>query len=123
MVDKYSLDYIQKSKENKELFDFLATAQKFNNWQIVAIFYSALCQAKAYLYSKNIPINSINSHDTIKGWLAKETESKRLGVLKYYEILYKDSRDARYTTKRITQERINNALKNYEIVIKYLQIK
>ena len=122
-MDSYVSDYLQKSKENYELYEFLAKNNKFHSWQIVAIFYSALCIAKAYLYHKKIHKNSINSHDSIKYWLASETEAKRLNVLSYYERLYQDSRDARYSIKKISKDRIKRALENYGKVQSLLLIK
>jgi hypothetical protein len=122
-MDTYVTDYLAKSDENFALYEFLKDSNKFDGWQLVAIFYSALCIAKAYLYNKKFPKNSINSHDSIKNWLASETEAKRLNVLYYYESLYRDSRDARYSTKKISKARISKALENYEVVKKLLVIE
>ena len=122
-MDNYVTDYIKKSEENYKLYEFLAQHNKFESWQVVTIFYSALCLAKAYLYSKNIPKNSINSHDCIKGGLAKEKNSRNLNVLYYYENLYRDSRDARYSTKKISKERIKKALENFKEVKQKLIIQ
>lgn len=122
-MDSYVNCYLKKSKENYQLYEFLAQNDKFTTWQIVAIFYSALCIAKAYLYNKKLPKNSINSHDSIKKWLASETDAKRLNVLYYYEKLYQDSRDARYSTKKISKERIKRALDNYGKVQHLLLVK
>ena len=122
-MDSYVSDYLQKSRENYELYEFLAKNNRFHSWQIVAIFYSALCIAKAYLYHKKISKNSINSHDSIKNWLTVESDAKRLNVLFYYEKLYQDSRDARYSIKKITNDRIKRALENYGKVQSLLLIK
>lgn len=122
-MDTYISDYLAKADENFSLYTFLEENNKFEGWQLVAIFYSALCFAKAYLYNKNFPKNSINSHDSIKRWLSSETEAKRLNVLYYYENLYRDSRDARYSTKKISKARIKKALENYEVVKKLLAVK
>ncbi len=121
-MDIYSKTYLEKASVNYDLYKYLSKAERFKEWELTAIFYSALCLAKAYLYHKGIKENSINSHDSIKNWLATETEAKRNNVLYYYEQLYFDSRDARYSIKKISQGRINNALKNYEIVAKLLKI-
>lgn len=122
MVDSYVDDYLQKSKENYSLYEFLANNNNFQSWQIVAIFYSALCIAKAYLYYKKNPKNSINSHDSIKKWLTMESDAKRLNVLYCYEKLYRDSRDARYSIKKISEERIKRAPENYNKVKSLLLI-
>ena len=122
-MDTYVDDYLLKSKENYALYEFLAKNNNFHSWQIVAIFYSALCIAKAYLYYKKIPKNSINSHDSIKKWLTLESDEKRLNVLCYYEKLYRDSRDARYSIKKISKERIEKALENYQKVKNLLFIR
>ena len=110
------LNFFAKSEENFRLYEFLKNNKSFENWQIVALFYSALCYAKAYLYNKNIPQNSINSHDSIRRWLSSESAAKLADVLKYYEPLYRDSRDARYTVKKISKERISKAFENYNKV-------
>lgn len=123
MLEEYCNKFITKSKENYRLFEKLRNDNDFIEWQIVAIFYSALCLAKAYLYSKNIPINSINSHDNIKYWLATEQQAKQSKVLTYYENLYRNSRDARYTTKTMTQGRLNNCVLDYNKVKELLNIE
>ena len=122
MIDKYVQIYLEKAQENYELYCFLAKADKFVPWQLTAVFYSALCLAKAYLYNKGIKENSINSHDNIKGWLTTESNAKKLNVFYYYEKLYYDSRDARYSIKKISRERIKRALENYEKVKNLLKI-
>ena len=121
-MDKYTQIYLEKAGDNYDLYVVLKKLNKFKEWQITAIFYSALCIAKAYLYNKGIKENSINSHDSIKSWLATESESKRNNVLFYYEKLYFDSRDARYSIKKISQARIDEALKNYEKIKILLKI-
>lgn len=122
-MDDYSLIFIGKSKENYELYQFLADADKFPNWQVIAIFYSALCYVKAYLYSKGIPKNSINSHDSIKMFLINEKEARNLNVFYYYEQLYFASRDARYTIKRTSKARIEKCIENCEKVKSLLKIQ
>lgn len=121
-MDKYTQIYLNKAEENYALYELLKSVDQFEAWQLTAIFYSALCLAKAYLYNKGIKENSINSHESIKGWLTQETEAKRLGVFHYYEQLYFDSRDARYTIKRISTARIQKALENYQKVKSLLRI-
>lgn len=121
-MDKYTQIYLNKAEENYALYELLKSVNQFEAWQLTAIFYSALCLAKAYLYSKGIKENSINSHESIKGWLTQETEAKRLGVFHYYEQLYFDSRDARYTIKKISTARIQKALENYQKVKSLLRI-
>ncbi len=116
MLDKYCQDFLNKSEVNYKLYEFLHLSGKFVEWQIVAIFYSALCYVKAYLYSKGMPINSINSHDSIKFYLSTEEYAKRCKVLPYYSNLYRDSRDARYSNKQIKESRINFAISNYQKV-------
>ena len=74
------LNFLAKSEENFRLYEFLKNNKSFENWQIVALFYSALCYAKAYLYNKNIPQNSINSHDSIRRWLSSESAAKLADV-------------------------------------------
>ena len=122
-MDRYSQIYYEKSIENFQLYEYLAQDNKFIEWQLIAIFYSALCLAKAYLYNKGISKNSINSHESIKQWLTKEIDAKRLGVFYYYEQLYFDSRDARYSTKKITSARIKRAIENYEKVKSLLIVR
>ncbi len=122
MIDKYVEIYISKANENYKLYQFLKDSNCFESWQIVAIFYSALCWAKAYLYSKNFPKNTINSHLDIKNLLTIEKDAKLANVIFYYEKLYNDSRDARYSIKRITRGRIQRALENYEKVYDLLPI-
>lgn len=121
-MDKYVKIYLEKSLENYELYQELDKLNKFEAWQLTAIFYSALCMAKAYLYSKGIKENSINSHECIKNWLSVESDAKRLNTFYFYEKLYFDSRDARYSIKKISKERIRKALENYEEVKKRLKI-
>ncbi len=121
-MDIYVKLYLEKAKENFDLYKELSKLKKFKAWELTAIFYSALCLAKAYLYNKGIKENSINSHESIKNWLATESEAKRNNVLFYYEKLYFDSRDARYSIKKISQERINQALNNYEKIKLLLKI-
>jgi hypothetical protein len=115
-MDVIVLKFLAKAQENFALYENLKEQDKFHNWQIVALFYSALCYAKAYLYNKNIPENSINSHDSIRKWLSVEKDAKISNVLRFYEPLYRDSRDARYTTKKISIQRINRTLENYNKV-------
>lgn len=124
MVDvlkDYCAGFISKSKENFALYEFLNEQDKFINWQVVAIFYSALCLAKAYFYSKGVKRNSINSHDAVKYWLACDVYTKRNEVLKYYNVLYAFSREARYSNKNITKTKLQTAIKNYEIVKELLE--
>lgn len=121
-MDKYSKIYLEKAAENYNLYIELEKMGKFEAWQITAIFYSALCLAKAYLYNKGVKENSINSHESIKNWLVLESEAKRNNVLFYYEKLYFDSRDARYSIKKISQARIKQALSNFEKVKSLLRI-
>jgi len=121
-MDKYTEVYLEKAAENYNLFVELKKLNKFEAWQITAIFYSALCLAKAYLYNKGVKENSINSHESIKNWLTLESEAKRNNVLFYYEKLYFDSRDARYSIKKISKARIQKALENYEKVKLLLKI-
>lgn len=78
--------------------------------------------AKAYLFYKGININSINSHDSIKNWLATESYAKKNNILINYNNLYRHSRDARYiTTKKINPTVIQRMLKDYEMVKNVLQ--
>lgn len=121
-MNRYCQIYFEKSVENYALYEYLAKEGRFLDWQIIAIFYSALCYAKAYLYNKGIAQNTINSHDHIKHWLTTESGAKRVGVFHYYEKLYFDSRDARYSTKRLSPERIKQALLNYQKVKQLLVI-
>jgi len=123
MIDKYVEIYISKANENYKLYKFLKDNESFEGWQIVAIFYSALCRAKAYLYSKGYPKNTINSHLDIKNLLTIEKDAKLANVIFYYEKLYNDSRDARYSTKKITSARIERAVQNYQEVFERLPIK
>lgn len=122
MLEKLCTAFIKKSEENFALYEFLEEQNKFIEWQAVAIFYSALCIAKAYLFYKGININSINSHDSIKNWLATESYAKKNNILINYNNLYRHSRDARYiTTKKINPTVIQRMLKDYEIVKNVLQ--
>lgn len=121
-MDIYVKCYLDKAAENYNLYLELVKLKKYEAWQVTAIFYSALCMAKAYLYNKGIKENSINSHESVKTWLAAESEAKRNNVLFYYEKLYFDSRDARYSIKKITQERIRRAVQNYDKVKQLLKI-
>ena len=123
MLENYCKGFIKKSEENYRLFEALEKSNDFIEWQIVTIFYSALCLAKAYLYSKNIPLNSLTSHDSIKFYLATESNAKMTDVLKYYNNLYRNSRDARYTTKNMTQSRVKNCLSDYKQVKALLKIE
>lgn len=123
MIDRYVEIYISKSNENFQLYKFLKEHDCFKSWQIVAIFYSALCHAKAYLYSKGQPKNTINSHLDIKMWLTLEKDAKLSNVFFYYEQLYNDSRDARYSIKEISQARLERAKANYDKVFELLPIK
>ena len=116
MLDNYCEAFILKSQENYQLYELLSASKNFLSWQFVAIFYSALCIAKAYLYKKGMPINSINSHDNIKFYLATESYAKQNNVLVYYESLYRYSRDARYTNKQLTQKHLDFVLEQYEKV-------
>ena len=68
-----------------------------------------------------MPINSINSHDNIKYFLASEQYAKNNKVLKYYEIIYNLSRDARYKTKQFSEAKLNRALENYNVVLDLLK--
>ena len=122
-MNRYVQLYLEKADENFKLYEFLNEAEKFEAWQLTAIFYSALCLVKAYLYNKGFPENSINSHECIKNLLSQETEAKRLGIFNFYKRLYFDSRDARYYTKKISKARINNAITNYKEVKKQLKIQ
>ena len=123
LLKKLCSDFIAKSNENFALYELLKNQNKFIEWQAVAIFYSALCITKAYLYSKGIKINSINSHDDIKFWLTSESSLKHTNVYEVYSHLYRHSRNARYlTNKRITNEIINRMLKDYQIVKDNLKI-
>ncbi len=123
MLEDYCSEFIEKSEQNYKLYEFLNKNNCFIEWQITAIFYSALCYAKAYLYKKGMPINSINSHDNIKFFLAAEQNMKTSNILVYYEIIYSLSRDARYKCKKMTQEKLNRALENYNKVIEILKEK
>lgn len=121
-MDFYVKTYLEKSCKNLELYHELEKLEKFKEWELTAIFYSALCYVKAYLYNKGINKNSVNSHESIKNWLCIETEAKRNNVITYYEKLYYNSRDARYSIKRISKARIKEALLNYDKVKKRLKI-
>lgn len=116
-------DLIKKSDENFELYEFLKKNEQYHGWQIVAIFYSLLCHAKAYLYSKeNIKQNSISSHTDIKFWLSTERTAKLLMVYPAYNSIYMASRDARYNCKNFTNYHIERSLKNYYKVKELLKI-
>ena len=121
-MDFYCKTYLEKACSNFELYTEIAKLEKFKEWELTTIFYSALCLAKAYLYNKGVCKNSINSHESIKHWLCNESEAKRNNVFKFYEKLYYDSRDARYSHKKISALRIQEALVNYEEVKKRLKI-
>ena len=121
MLDKYCQDFLDKSRRNYELYQHLNASDIFLDWQVVAIFYSALCYVKAYLYSKGVAINTINSHDNIKFYLSTEEYAKRVKVLQYYSNLYRDSRDARYSNKEIGKSRVNFAIQNYNKVKELLE--
>jgi hypothetical protein len=123
MLEKYCNDFLEKSVSNFKLYEHLQEANIFIEWQAVTIFYSTLCIAKAYLYSKGFPINSINSHDNIKFCLASEQWAKQSRVLDYYETLYRNSRDARYTAKKITKANIECMLVNHSKVRDLLKIE
>jgi len=115
--------YIEKSEENYKLYEHLNSIDSFIEWQIVALFYSALCHVKAYLYNKNsLDLNSINSHDDIRFYLINESQAKRIGVFRYYDILYKEGRDARYNCIKTTKERLFATLKNYQKVKELIKI-
>lgn len=120
-----SQQYIKKSDENFELYEFLSIENKFLEWQAVSIFYSALCHVKAYLYSKpSMPKDSINSHKDIKWWLLNEGVASRLMIYEnYYNFLYNYSRDARYKCGKITQQVIDKMLEKHEQVKSLLKIK
>lgn len=122
MLNKYCEDFISKAEENYRLYEFLKEANKFLNWQVVAIFYSALCLAKAYLYFNGVPINSINSHDNIKFLLATETGAKINKISPIYARLYSYSRDARYTNKNIKPTIMTSILEDYQKVKELLKI-
>ena len=123
MKEQYTKDFLKKSEENYELFEYLHDKNIFIEWQAVAIFYSALCIAKAYLYSKGIGINTINSHKVIKNWLCTESVAKQKAVFIPYENLYRHSRNARYlTSKTINEDIISRMLKDYDIVKNALKI-
>lgn len=113
MLDEYCNKFIKKAQENYKLYEFLNEHNKFIGWQVVAVFYSALCYAKAYLYKKGISINSINSHNAIKFYLGTETTAKNAKILTSYETLYRNSRDARYREKPINKKRLEYVLENY----------
>ena len=121
MLDNYCAGFIAKSEENYKLYELLKEQNSFIEWQVVAIFYSALCYAKAYLYKKGIGINCINSHDSIKFYLGNETQAKQSNVLTPYLNLYRNSRDARYTNKKFNIARLENILKDYKTIIKFLK--
>lgn len=105
--------YQEKSNSNFKLYELLKKEEKFNDWQIVALFYSALCLVKAYLYSKTgLPLSSINSHSGIKNFIGKEPSLKRNNVIVPYEELYREARTARYEDRNFSDARIKKALEN-----------
>lgn len=110
-MNKIAEDYLFKSKENYELYEFLAKSNKFVDWQITALFYSALCLIKAYFFNKNErEAAKINNHDLVNRYLSLERETKNLGIIHFYRPLYAYSRDARYHYKKIKQFHIEDAL-------------
>lgn len=123
MLNKYCEDFTFKANENYQLYEFLKESNKFFNWRVVAIFYSALCLAKAYLYFNGVPINTINSHDNIKFWLATHPEAKRNKISPIYARLYSYSRDARYTNKNIKPTIMASILEDYEKIKELFKIE
>lgn len=121
MLDKYCAAFVEKSENNYKLYEFLSKNNCFTDWQVVAIFYSALCFVKAYLYKKGYPINSLNTHDLIKFYLGAESYAKNNKVIIYYTNLYRSSRDARYLTKKFDKNRLKYILDNYHKVIDLLK--
>lgn len=116
-------DHITKSYENYSLFEFLQESNKFNEWQVTALFYSALCLVKAYIYSKpSIDINIVNSHKQIDDCLSSIKEAKQLNIRNPYHWLYRSSRDARYKCLKISQGRVIKAIEKYEEVKKLTKI-
>lgn len=87
-------NYSDKYKHNESFVDFLNTSEKFPDWMIIGIFYSALHYMNLFLYSQyNIDIGSINSH--VKRNLAiNDNCSKNISM--QYNTLYDLSRTARY---------------------------
>lgn len=116
MLDEYCKQFLEKSEENYKLYEFLKEHKCFVNWQVVAIFYSALCLAKAYLYKNGAPINTINSHDNIKFLLLNTSSLKNSDVYAHYNRLYSYSRDARYANKNIKPSRLASILEDFEKV-------
>lgn len=123
MLNKYCQDFTNKADENYKLYEFLKESGNFLNWQVVAIFYSALCIAKAFLYFNGVPINSINSHDSVRYWLTTEEKARRSKVSPIYARLYSYSRDARYTNKNIKPSTMVSILDDYKKVKELLKIK
>ena len=116
MLEKYCKAFIEKSNDNYRLYEFLNKQNDFVEWQVVAIFYSALCYVKAYLYKKGFPLNAINSHDTIKFYIGNESYAKANNVIVPYTNLYRNSRDARYSEKKFDKNRLTYVLENYKQV-------
>lgn len=122
MLNNYCLEFTKKANDNYDLYEFLKESDKFLNWQVVAIFYSALCMAKAFLYFNGVPINSINSHDSVRYWLTTEEKARRSKVSPVYARLYSHSRDARYTNKNIKPHTMASILEDYKKVKELLKI-
>lgn len=115
--------YLEKDKENFELYKFLSQNNKFLGWQGVSIFYASLCYVKAYLCAKGIDNEAIRTHQTIMEWLTMEEDAKRLMILdRFYNLLYCYSRDARYKCTTFSQAKVDKMLSYYEGIKKELII-
>ncbi len=86
--------YSDKYKHNEEFVEYLNQSNKFPDWAIVGIFYSALHYMNLFLTKQyDVEINSISSHVTRNTFIRKNCPMK---IAKQYNILYDLSRTARY---------------------------
>ena len=95
-------DHFTQAEKNKQVADFLAAnstvANRYSQWEVVTMFYSALHYVDAFLATKGI---HPPDHITRNGHVAIQYELKPIS--NNYQNLYHRSKDARYRLKEFPQ--------------------
>lgn len=87
-------EYSDKYKHNEDFVEYLNQTDKFPDWTIVGIFYSALHYMNLFLTKKyDVDINSISSHVKRNKFINDNCSEN---ISRQYNILYNISRTARY---------------------------
>lgn len=106
-------EHIRKATYNEKFYKEIV--ERYPDWAVTGLFYSALHLVEAFLAKKNI---HPEDHKTRLSLVAKVKELKPL--FSQYRALYDCSVNARYRMYNFSSEEVSNIYENYFLPVKKL---